>query len=255
MTQILFLFVTRFRHFEFRTIESWDLQRGKGIPIPIQEEDESFNCRWFPYSRKRGEIPLEMRRDTRVRVLRGRKVERGKDMRTMNARISARFVGKIAPRGPAVHVPRRDGWTRWERGSSLEGARREEELPSRGPFHCVSSLARPHLSPRFSEPKLFSCLSFVPVSSERASLAATALLVLSSPPPPPFHFVFLSFSFLFFFFAPSRFQSIAAWNPERARGSVSSKEERGEGGRKEQQPRLFRIESLIVDSVIRGGSK
>lgn len=92
---------------------------------------------------------------------------------------------------------------------------------------------------------------FVRASLSRCHRAPRSLLSSSSS----FSFRLSFFFFPFFFFAPSRFQSIAAWDPERARGSVSSKEERGEGGRKEQQPRLFRIESLIVDSVIRGGSK
>lgn len=92
------------------------MQRGKGIPISIQEEDESRSTvDDFLIRTKGGEDSArDAERHTRVRALRGRKVERGrKDTRTMNARISARFVRKIAPRGPAVHVPRRgDGWTR-----------------------------------------------------------------------------------------------------------------------------------------------
>lgn len=202
MTQILFLFVTRFRHFEFPTIESWDVQRGKGIPISIQEEDESRSTvDDFLIRTKGGEDSArDAERHTRVRALRGRKVERGrKDTRTMNARISARFVRKIAPRGPAVHVPRRgDGWTRWERGGVLSRRSREEKRRTAAAFSRSLPPRRilaPHLSPRFSEPKLFSCLSFVPVSSERASLAATALLVLSSS------FSFRLSFFLSFFFS------------------------------------------------------
>lgn len=234
MTQILFLFVTRFRHFEFRTIESWDLQRGKGIPISIQEEDKSLNCRWFPYSHKRGrDSAWDAERHACSRIA---WEKRGKDMRTMNARISARFVRKIAPRGPAVHVPRRDGWTRWERGGlSRRKARREEELPSRGPFHYVSSLARPHLSPRFSEPKLFSCLSFVPVSSERASLS---LPPRSSFSPPLLLLLFISsffFSFLFFLFFSLRH---LASNPSllgtvKGLAAPSARKKSEERGRKE----------------------
>lgn len=263
MTQILFLFVTRFRHFEFPTIESWDVQRGKGIPISIQEEDESRSTvDDFLIRTKGGEDSArDAERHTRVRALRGRKVERGrKDTRTMNARISARFVRKIAPRGPAVHVPRRgDGWTRWERGGVLSRRSREEKRRTAAAFSRS-------LPPRCILARSLVLICLLGFRSQNSSRAFLSCLFrpsepLSLPPrssfsPPPFHFVFLFFSpFFFLSFAPSRFQSIAAWDPERARGSVSSKEERGEGGKKEQQPRLFRIESLIVDSVIRGGSK
>lgn len=192
--------------------------------------DKSLNCRWFPYSHKRGrDSAWDAERHACSRIA---WEKRGKDMRTMNARISARFVRKIAPRGPAVHVPRRDGWTRWERGGlSRRKARREEKLPSRGPFHYVSSLARPHLSPRFSEPKLFSCLSFVPVSSERASLS---LPPRSSFSPPLLLLLFISsffFSFLFFLCAISLpiHRCLGPWKGSRLR----QLERRARRGRKE----------------------
>lgn len=105
------------------------------------------------------------------------------------------------------------------------------------PSTDVSSLARPHLSPRFSShrPKLFVPF-FRPVSSDRALSPSLPLppaaprLFLFPPPPPPFHFIVL---FLFSFFTPSRFQSIArCWDPERTRGSVRQK---GEGARAQQR--------------------
>lgn len=87
------------------------------------------------------------------------------------------------------------------------------------PSTDVSSLARPHLSPRFSShrPKLFVPF-FRPVSSDRALSPSLPLppaaprLFLFPPPSPPFHFIVL-----FFFFLSLRH---LASNPSLAAGTL-----------------------------------